>query len=310
MSEFSTISRVTTLLRINWLLPEETKEKKEIIEDPPKRNWKYERDHPEVCKTPIGYTRELTLNSKLVDEMDKPFYLMKVPQVIYLIGMNQSGKSTTARSILKAFQSENYFYSGLVITTTGYNNDWDCFPQKDVWDGSDPKIEERLLEYFNLMDKQANQNLGNVPPSVLIFDDLTGILGDNKADKMIKNVSTRVHHLNIVWIISSQRYTGANTTFRENTRLAILHQSNSETNTWAAKKDFGRSLPIQYKKKAVYDELVSKVCFNLRALLFSNVREDPKVLIFKSNRVRKHAFKMFSVKINKFIIEEKDEEQI
>jgi hypothetical protein len=278
--------RVSHILKLDAFFPADPEPVKKKKDNGPRTDW---RPTPALTSNPIGHTAFLSMNPTFTE----PFHVWKKPQILLIYGKTQGGKSTMARSYIKTMQEDDYFQSGLVITTTKYNKDWSCFPKKDVWDANDPKIEEYVIKYLQMCDAQADKHQGNVPPTVVIFDDTTDLLGNFEANKVFKNMITKHHHLNMTMIFITHRYSGTCTLFRENAHLVFVYQANTRSHFTHVFDDFGLHLPAPYDDKNGWKQLVRTVCMRNQCILFDKDRDQPMNYCLKCPNVTKTSFRAF-----------------
>lgn len=134
---------------------------------------------------------------KLFDNEGKPIFVV-------VIGRSMLGKSHLVRYLLTDRFTKGKLKFGLVFSKTKFNNDYDIFPDKSRKEGYNEDI---LIKYMNNLKKIREKN-GVVPPNVIIFDDLAGILA-NSTDYFTNFIAT-CRHFNTSIFICVQYLTGRN----------------------------------------------------------------------------------------------------
>lgn len=164
----------------------------------------------------------------------------KSAKLFVLIGKSFRGKSYLMRYILTDWLSTGKVKFGLVFCKTTFNNDFTSFlPQDKVIEGYNEEILKKYVENI----KNIIKNNGSIPPSFIVFDDLSGVL--NGSD-WFNNFVCTFRHFNIHIFIATQYLTGRNavsTVMREQTNFAIMFQSRTKNTLDNLYKNFGGLFP-------------------------------------------------------------------
>ena len=128
---------------------------------------------------------------RLFDNDGKPIFVIA-------IGKSMKGKSHFIRYLLTDRFLKGKLKFGLVFSKTKFNEDYSMFPDKSRKEGYNENI---LIKYVDNL-KKIREKEGKVPPNVIIFDDLIGVLSNGTA--FFTNFISTCRHFNTSIIIAVQ----------------------------------------------------------------------------------------------------------
>jgi hypothetical protein len=99
--------------------------------------------------------------------------LNREPNIYVMVGACKRGKSYLIKSILKELCDAKYFKFGIIVTSSGFTEDYDYMDPKAVWTYDQAKIETYITHLRKMTEEKKIQ------PNFLVLDDLLGKIDTN-----------------------------------------------------------------------------------------------------------------------------------
>lgn len=195
-------------------------------------------------KKPPKDSNKLSKDSEYGDALvDK---LIKLPSLLVIAGKSKRGKSYLIQYVVTVLGTQKKIKFGLVFCRTKFNCGYDYFPDNKIIEGFKEdllvKYLEKLKKYGEdhpITEKQKEQGIKtNIPPSIIIFDDIIGQINMNS--NIFTNFLSSYRHYNISIIIATQFINKISTLFREQADIAIMFEQNTRRSIESLYESYGQ----------------------------------------------------------------------
>lgn len=230
--------------------PKNARKEEEIPEELETEEQIVEFEEPELNEDPD--------NDNFVNEIIKP------PSMIVIAGKSKRGKSYLIKYLLTMLGLQKKFKFGLVFCKTKFNGGYDFFPQDKVIEGYSEKLLDKYMntlkkygEEHPVKKKQKKEGIKtNIPPSVIVFDDILGQIDMN--GNFFTSFLSNYRHYNITVIAATQYIYKISPIFREQADIAIMFEQNTEKSIRALFETYGQHFENWKKWKKYLMEHTAK----------------------------------------------------
>ena len=198
--------------------------------------------------------------------------IIKTPGLIIVNGKSKRGKSYLIKYIITCLGIQKKFKFGYVFCKTKFNGGYDFFPENRIIEGYNEEVLKKFLDILKkygeenpVSDSQKEKGVKtNIPPSILIFDDLIGSLDTN--NKFFTEFVATYRHYNISVIIATQYINKLSTLLREQAELCFMFEPSTERSIKALFESYGQSFDSFKKFK---DFLMAKTKEPFHCLIYN-----------------------------------------